>query len=211
MASASDGLVPWGGRAGEIRVGHILQGATKAKKDTWEVIDTRHPNQYDLGRTPWLRVRRLGTEEVVAIPPKTVRDSVTFMLTPEEFETAERFGHAPPRPRTQAADADAVALLVESLGATYLAVRDEATGEIHCPDYAAGAHHTQPWEPGILIRDEMEHLRVAHGVDVSGLEKIEDWEEQMSKVLNHHGVLHRDNVAGGFPHRHVPETNLHLL
>lgn len=205
MASPSDGLVPWTGRVGDVRVGHILQGDSKAKKDVWEVIDTRNPNQYDLGQTPWLRVRRLGTEEVVAIPPKIVRAPVTFMLTPEEFDHAEAFGRPPYLPKVVLADAAETALLVERLGASLIATRDDETGEIWCPAYATGKRHTERWEPGILIKDELHHMRIAHGMDVTALEEITDWEDQMNKVIHHHGVAHRDNLPGGFPHRHVPE------
>lgn len=208
MTSPADGLVPWRGRAGDIRVGHIIQGDSGAKKDTWEVIDTRNPNQYNLGQTPWFRVRRLGTEEEVAIPPKGHKSLVTFMLTPAELDIAERLGHAPPRPKTRLADADAVALLVEQLGATEIATRDNETGEIWCPDYEAG-HLPE----GVHWRDRAQarltHLRIAHGMDVSALEAM-DWEEQMYAVTKHHGAAHRDNLPGGFPHRHVPE-DLKLL
>lgn len=203
MASPSDGLVPWRGRAGDIRVGHILQGDSGAKKDVWEVIDTRNPNQYDLGQTPWLRVRRLGTEEVVAIPPKGARERVTFMLTPDEFDFAENFGRPPHLPQVMLADAEEVALLVNELGATRIATRDDVTGEIWCPAYHSGAlSEGTHWRD--RAREELDHLRLCHGMDVTALEEM-DWEEQMHAFVKHHGQAHRDNLPGGFPHRHVPE------
>lgn len=205
MTSPSDGLVPWNGRAGDVRVGHILQGDSKAKKDVWEVVDTRNPNQYDMGQTPWLRVQRLGTEEIVAVPPKTIRETVTFMLTPDEFAHAEALGRPPHLPKVMLSDAAEVALLVESLDAKHLATRDDVTGEIWCPAYATGRRHSEDWRPGVLVKDELEHMRIAHGMDVTALEEITDWEDQMNKVIHHHGVAHRDNLPGGFPHRHVPE------
>lgn len=209
MASAADGLVEFQGRARDLRVGSKVRGESGAKKDSWEVIDTRNPNQYDLGRTPWFRVKRLGTEEIVAIPPKTVKSPVTFLLTPEEFDFAERYGYPPPRPKVLLADAEAVALLVEQLGATEIATRDNETGEIWCPDYEAG-HLPE----GVHWRDrasaKLDHLRIAHGMDVAALEEM-DWEPQMHAITKYHGEAHRDNLPGGFPHRHVPETNLHLL
>lgn len=209
MASPSDGLVPWKGQAGDVRVGHIIQGDSGTKKDVWRVIDTRNPNQYDLGRTPWLRVQRLGTEETVAIPPKIVKSPVTFMLTPEEFDHSEMYGRPPYIPRTPVADADAVALLVQELGATEIATKDEETGEIWCPDYEAGA-----LPEGVHWRDrasaKLAHLRICHGMDVTALEEM-DWEPQMHAITKYHGEAHRDNLPGGFPHRHVPETNLHML
>lgn len=204
MTSPSDGLVPWAGRAGDVRVGHKLQGSTKAKKDVWVVVDTRNPHQYDLGQTPWLRVQRLGTEEVRAIPPKTIRDHVTFMLTPEEFEHAEMYGNAPALPRTMLADAEQIALVVEQLGAVEIISKDEETGEIWCPNYAAGKRHTDVWEPGILVRDELQHMKLCHSMDISALEEMTDWEQQMLAVTKYHGEAHRDNLPGGFPHRHVP-------
>jgi hypothetical protein len=208
MASPSDGLSPWIGRAGDIRVGHIIQGDSKAKKDTWEVVDTRNPNQYDLGQTPWFRVRRLGTDETVAIPPKLVRDTVTYMLTPEDLEHAEHFGRPPTRPKVMLADAEEVALLVEQFGATRIATRDEETGEIWCPAYEAGylssgTHWTD------RAQEELAHLRICHGMDVTALEELA-WEPQMKAIVKHHGAAHRDNLPGGFPHRHVPE-DLSLL
>jgi hypothetical protein len=209
VATAADGLVEFRGVAGDIRVGSKIRGETGAKKDSWEVIDTRNPNQYDLGRTPWLRVRRLGTEEVVAIPPKTVKSPVTFLLLPEELDFAERYGYPPRLPKVLLADAEEVALLVEKLGATEIATRDTETGEIWCPDYEAGA-----LPEGVHWRDraqaKLDHLRLAHGMDISALEQM-DWEPQMLAITQHHGAAHRDNMPGGFPHRHVPETNLHML
>jgi hypothetical protein len=210
VTSASDGLVPWDGRAGDIRVGHIIQGSTKAKRDVWKVIDTRNPHQYDVGRTPWLRVQRLGTEQIEAVPPKTVRTPVTFMLTPEEFEHAAMYGSVPALPKTLLADADEIALLVEKLGATEIVSKDHETGEMWCPNYAYGRRHTAEWEPGILILDQLHHLQICHGMDITGLEDITDWEQQMLAVINHHGEAHRDNLPGGFPHRHVPEDTTQL-
>jgi len=184
-------------------VGHIIQGSTKAKKDTWEVIDTRNPHQYDLGQTPWFRVRRLGTEEIQAVPPKTITSRVTFMLTPDELEFAERFHHPPELPKVILADAEGVALLVEQLGATRIATRDNETGEIWCPAYALGKlSEGTHWSD--RAREELDHLRLCHGMDISALEEME-WEAQMNAITKYHGEAHRDNLPGGFPHRHVPE------
>jgi hypothetical protein len=208
VATAADGLVEFRGVAGDIRVGSKIRGETGAKKDSWEVIDTRNPNQYDLGQTPWLRVRRLGTEEVVAVPPKSARAIVTYMLTPDELDFAERFNRPPEYPKVLLSDAAEIALLVESLGATKLATRDEETGEIWCPDYAAGY-----LSEGTHWRDrkaeQFAHLRICHGMDVSALEEMH-WEQQIIAFTKYHGEAHRDNAPGGFPHRHVPEDLTYL-
>lgn len=209
MTSASDGLVEWRGTAGQVRVGHLVQGMKKTKNDVWEVIETRLPAQVEYGYTLWWRVVNKATGEMAAIPPKSVKSTVIFMLTPEEVEVAERTGAPPPLPQQWPSNSDEVALLVQELGAEVLAHRDRETGEIYCPAYGNGAYHSTVWRPGVGVADELEHLRIAHGIDVSALEGIVDPAERLRQVVTEHGRLHgpRSNtiVHRGFPHRHVPE------
>lgn len=202
MSSASDGLQPWKGRAGDVRVGHLIQGSKATKNDVWRVVEMRNPDQIEYGRTLWWKVENLATGEWAPIPPKSVKAWVTYMLDEAEFEYAEAYGRPPHFPQVWPMDAEQVALLVDTLGATALASQDNETGEIWCPNYAAG-HTATGWRN--RVTEQFDHLRLCHGMDVRGLEAITDWEHQMLEVTRVHGVAHRDDQPGGFPHRHVPE------
>jgi hypothetical protein len=210
VTSASDGLVPWAGRAIQVRPGHLIQGKRATKNDVWEVLETKNPEQIQTNYGLWWRVVNLATGEERAIPPKQVSERVTFMVPADDLAECERSGAPPWQPREWPADAEQVNLLVEQLGATLLAQQDSDTGEIWCPNYADGSRHTEEWSPGVLQRDILEHLRIAHGMDTSGLEAITDWEEQMHKTNQTHWGQHgikQTPSTGGFPHRHVPEDH----
>jgi hypothetical protein len=108
--------------------------------------------------------------------------------------------------QTWPVDSDEILLLVERLGAQAIAARDHETGEIHCPDYASGhsvgGHKTRAIE-------QLEHIKIAHGIDISSIELLTG-NERIKAVLETHGRQHgpqqnRYLSKGGFPHRHVPE------
>jgi hypothetical protein len=190
------------GRAGQVRVGHFIQGTRRTLDDIWEVLEMKNPDQIRYGEGLWWRVANTTTGEEAAIPPKMVNSKVRFMLTPEEHELAEERRRPPDLPHQYPIDSEEVLLLVEQLGAREIATRDNETGEITCPNYAEGMFHTV---------DEITHLRICHGLDVSGLEAIGNWEERMIATIKAHGELHsaqgRKVAHKGFPHRHVPEDH----
>lgn len=204
-------LMPWLGRAGMVRIGHMLQGMKRTKGDVWEVTEMKNPAQIEFGYTLWWRVVNTTTGEVLPVPPRNVRARVTFMLTPEEYALAEQTKRAPDKPHQWPVDSDEVLMLAETLGAREIATRDNVTGEVTCPSYATGAHHAPEWRPGILLLDEIEHLKICHGLDVSGLEGIVDHNERLKAVATTHGGLHGPRSARmahkGFPHRHTPEDH----
>lgn len=209
MTSASDGLFEWRGKAGQVRVGHVVQGARRTKNDVWEILEMKHPAQFEYGCTLWWRVVNKATGQVAAVPPKSITAPVTFLLSEEEFEMAEKTRRPPDLPHQWPVDSDEVLLLAEKLGARDMASRDNETGEITCPSYAAGQRHTPVWRPGILMVDEIEHLKICHGLDVGGLEAISDPNELLLAVAKEHGALHGPRSSAmahkGFPHRHTPE------
>lgn len=180
-----DGYFERRARWGEVTIGTLIAGSNRT--DVWEVIDSRAPDQYSYGMTPWFLTRNRVTGEILSVQPRPVKGLLT-VLTPEE-DTALP-------PRTPGSDAEAVALLVRELGAQEIATQDRESGEITCP----------AWEK--MVRDdsgeyERHHLLVAHNVDATGLDAAER--------ATLHGKAHErrfpDIGKGGFPHRHVPEDH----
>lgn len=192
-----DGYLERKGVWGEVVVGSLLAG--EKRSDVWEVTDTQHGQKVEHAYTLWFRLVNRTTGVQVAQPPKMVKDPVTFLVeTPEQEQPA----YTPP------SDTDAVMLVVEELGATILATRDNVTGEVVCPNYAAG-YSVGDNKYGV---EEIEHLRVCHGMDVRHLETLRgnDAIVQRNKA---HGDAHnskRPTLPGGFPHRHVPEDHSFL-
>ena len=148
--------------------------------------------QVKFGDTLWMRAREQNSGTEFTIRPRSkVRGLTILTQSPLDTQT--------PAP-TPPSDADAIWAIVEGLGATLLARRDEATGEITCPDYASGRNHLEGW-PSRLLEGEIEHLRVAHHLLV-------DAGADMIRVGALHESAHDQRVGqgkGGFPHRHVPE------
>lgn len=194
-----DGYFEHVGTWDEVTVGTILTDPEGYRSKAWEVIAQAHPSdgkQIEFGRTLWMRVREVTSGEEHTLPPKMKHASVKILTKdPRDTQT--------PDP-TPASDSEMLALLVEKLGATHLATRDNVTGEITCPDYASGKTHEGGTRGGMA--DEMEHLRFAHGVDTTRFEEMH-WDERIREVTSFHGRLHanREPSPGGFPHRHVPE------
>jgi hypothetical protein len=160
---------------GNLGIGHtLLKDGRK-----WEVVAAAAPAQYEYGYSNWLKVRAPNGEEH-PIPPRRVKMACTVLLDPEAD---------PIPPASHVHGSAEAALLVEQLGAQEIATQDAATGEVWCPWTVSG------------VVDEL-HLRVAHGMDTTGLESID-------ARVNAHGKAHDGHYPllgkGGFAHRHVPE------
>lgn len=147
-------------------------------EERWRVVETAVPAQYEYGHSNWLRVVD-ANGEIHSIPPRPMGKKVTILFDPE----------AEPVEPAWPTGAKEVALLVESLGATELGTQDLATGEIWCP--------THDFDP----QKALDHLRLAHGIDVTGIDTTE-------KRTAIHGRCHNPAKPlgkGGFAHRHMPE------
>lgn len=204
--SEVEGLVPWGGRAVQVRVGHRIQGRKATKADVWEVTDMRTPDQIQTNYTLWWKVVNVVTGEELAAPPRQVSERITFMVPEDELAKCESSNSPPWMPREWPSDAEQVKLLMESLGGALLAQHDSVTGEVTCPEYAAGLT-VNGWET--RKEEQWAHLRICHGVDTSGLEAMH-WDEEITAFTKLHGELHGFKPIpsiGGFPHRHVPEDH----
>lgn len=197
----------WEGRAGQARVGHFIQGNRKTLDDIWEVLEMKHPPQVETNSGLWWRVANTTTGEELPVPPKSLTARVRFMLTPEEWEQAELSRRPPDLPHQWPVDSEEVLLLAQELGATEIASRDAATGEITCPNY-----NYEVIKLGAGPVPEIEHLRICHGLDVTGLEHIADGTERAIAITKAHGPLHGPESSRmahkGFPHRHVPEDQI---
>lgn len=194
-----DGWFEHRGTWAEVTVGTVLADPAGSRTKAWEVIATAHPSdgkQIEYGDTLWMRVREVTSGEEHTLPPRNKTYPVAILTRdPRDTKT--------PDP-TPASDSEVIALLVEKLGATHLATRDNVTGEITCPNYAAGGLHEGAERGG--MKAEMEHLRFAHGVDTTRFEEMH-WDDRIREVTTFHGRLHtnKEPSPGGFPHRHVPE------
>lgn len=195
FAPRRDGWFEHRGVWGEVTVGTVI--ASQKRTERWEVIDSRHGNQVQDGRTLWMRLREQTSGEERTDRPRPKDAPVTILTrNPADVETP---------PRTPPADTDVLRLLVTELGAHQLASVDNATGEVTCPNYGMGYSHEDGTGNGRLARAEVEHLRIAHGLDVTALEAL-PWDQLIPELARVHGRLHEPpSQPGGFPHRHVPE------
>jgi len=163
------------GTWGELGVGSAM---VDANGERWEVVAEAMPQQYQYNRSNWLRIRgHDGTEH--AIEPRHVLKKVTILEVPG----------APPVERSWPEGAREAALLVEQLGAIEIGTQDKTTGEIWCP--------ADVWS----AEEALLHLQVAHGIDTTGIDTIE-------QRVTIHGRAHNPNDPlgkAGFPHRHIPE------
>ena len=192
-----DGWFEHRGTWEEVSVGTVI--ASQKRTERWEIIDQAHGIQVEPCMTLWMRAREQSTGAEYTVDPRNKTNPVTI-LTQDPGDTKT----APPTPPS---DAEAIQLLVEQLGATHLASRDNVTGEITCPAYWSGHVHEGAERGG--MRAEMEHLRFAHGIDTSRYEAM-PFDERIIAVTTVHGRAHNPKYAatynhGGFPHRHVPE------
>jgi hypothetical protein len=195
-ASASAGLLPVKGTFNQVRIGSLIQGYRATNDDVWEIIDMRHPAQFDHGSTPWFRARQVGTESEVSIPPKPGTYTCTFMVAEDSVDPdvekpkldPETVGDPSPL-----SDGPEIALLVEKLGATLIASRDNATGVWHCPPYEQS--------PGGRV-EYVSHIEIAHGIS------LEAADTSIEALTTLHGRAHADSydkpsvMTGGFPHVH---------
>lgn len=198
--SASAGLTEVKGTYGDIRVGSKVQGDKATNDDVWEIIDLRNPEQYDYKTTPWFLARNVATGVEVSIPPKTSAYPCTFMVPTETVDPEEekpKLDVAGQPPRAELSDQEAVDLLVEKLGARLIAWKDHETGIVKVPSDG-------PWKS----QDFIDHLEVAHGMDLSHLERPD-----IVALTTMHGEVHSKNwmkarTGGGFPHQHdyAPST-----
>jgi hypothetical protein len=177
-------------------VGTFLAG--RDRTSVWEVIDTKTPDQWEFGHTSWFLAVNRATGEQHAIPPRSKTRRVK-VLTREPDENLPVY--------TPPSDKDEIALLADQLGAHLIAQHHKASGEVWCPDYNA----FDSVGDNAYGREEMEHLRICHGIDTSGIEMLPA-EEQVKARAEVHGQAHNPKKThvgkGGFPHRHAPEYHL---
>lgn len=192
-----DGWFEHDGTWQEVVVGTVI-GSKRSRTQRWEIIDVAHGQQVEYGHTLWMRARDQVSGAEYTVDPR-VKTSRVMILTqsPADTKTGDP---------TWPSDSEAIQLLIRELGAVHLATRDETTGEITCPDYAAGQNHLDGVGNGALQRGLTEHLRFAHALPISD-------DQPWLEVFDYHGHAHNpkyDIGKGGFPHRHVPEP-LHFL
>lgn len=145
-----------------------------------------------MGETPWFRAREMTTGAEYTMPPRATNTKVVILTRSPTDTWAGQ--HKPPT------DVEAIMAVVESLGATILATRDDKTGEVTCPDYVYDTH------PGTrLIEGFAEHLRVAHGLQVD--DNIEPGDAYRLHAQAH-SRNHPNIGKGGFVHRHK-ETRIY--
>jgi hypothetical protein len=191
-----DGLFEHEGTWAEVSVGTLL-AQRDSRKGVWEVVATSHgTGQIEYGKTLWMRVRNVSTGEEHTLPPHTKTGTVVI-LTKSPLDTE-------PIPHTEPTDTEAIMLLVDQLGATLLASRDEETGQIACPDYVWKTH-LEKGEPHPFRRGLIDHMRFAHAMSAD-----DDLSYENAIIL--HGQAHRPewpNIGkGGFVHIHLPEEDV---
>lgn len=198
--SASAGLLPVQGTYADVRIGSLIQGRKGTNDDVWEIVDMRHPAQFDYKTTPWFLAANVATGEQASIPPKTSSYPCMFMV-PEETVDPDvekpKLDVSTVGDPSPLSDGPAVALLVETLGARVIATQDNDTGVWHCKPYE------QILDPKPGPMEFIDHLEVAHGLDLSGL----DTSDPVAMVTTH-GAAHAKTFTGafgsvgGFPHVH---------
>lgn len=184
-----DGWHEHEGKWGEVVVGTVIANAQR-RTERWEIFEQAMATPVPFMRTLWMRAREQGTGAEFTVSPRS-KDGKVIILTRDPADTKTG-------PITPPSDADAIMLLVEELGATLLATRDETTGEITCPDYTYDSHLDGDQA---IRRGLIEHMRMAHGMAA-------DDDLSLVDAITLHGTAHDPNsgvTKGGFPHRHVPE------
>lgn len=185
-----DGWFEHAGTWGEVMVGTVI--ANDRRSQRWEVIATAHGPQVRDGYTLFMRVREQTSGEEHTVQPRMKVAPVTI-LTKDPLDTV------PTGELVEPTDTEAILRIIDTLGAIHIATKDERTGEIVCPNYA--------YDYSIGMSAEIEHLRLAHGVDVSIFNGLET-DDFVRAVTTTHGQAHRPGRpegSAGFPHRHVPE------
>lgn len=179
----------------EVAVGTVL-----AQRDTrtqaWEVIATAHGTEpIPFNSTLWLRLKNTKSGDEVTIPPRN-KYGTCVILNHDPLDVSLETPVVP-------TDAEAVATLVETLGASHLATKDDASGIVWCPDYVWNSHIDKA-EPKPLTRGLLEHLAFAHNLIPGAEVDTEDY----ATVLTLHGEQHRrtGNMAA-FAHAHLPDED----
>lgn len=191
FAPRRDGWFEHDGTWGEVGVGTVI-ATPNSRKQRWEIVDVAMSTPVPYMKTLWMRAREQTTGQEFTVEPRT-KTAKAIILTQDPADTRTA-GPTPP------SDADAVWALVEGLGATLMASRDEATGEITCPDYVNESHIEGLDAP--IKRGLLDHMKIAHGHDHF------DHDDELASLITLHAQMHDvNNPAGksGFPHRHVPE------
>jgi hypothetical protein len=191
ITSRQDGWFPHKATWAEVKIGTVL--ATGAPLERWEVIDMAHGDAVGYGQTLWMRVREQRTGMETTVPPRNKENRVTILTqSPDDTETVMV---------AEPSDTEAIMLLIRELGAVHLATRDNATGEVTCPDYVMDSHIPRDQE-GWVRRGLIDHMRLAHRMDVSD-------ELDLEESITLHGRAHSAQWPtigkNGFPHRHIPE------
>ena len=187
-----DGWYEHNGTWGEVTVGTVIADVQFRSK-RWEIIEQAHGQQVQYGYTLWMRAREMSTGEEFTVKPRVkVSKLVILSQDPADTTTPER---------TPPSDSDAILLLVEKLGATHLASRDDKTGEIVCPDYTYDSHLPDKISP--IRLGLIEHMRHAH--DIAAPDNMALLEAINTHARGH--LLESGTGKGGFPHRHVPEDS----
>lgn len=190
-----DGYFEHQARWGEVTVGTLL-AQRDSRMGVWEVIGTAHgTGQIKMGDTLWLRIRNVKTGVEHSLAPRS-KVGTCVILTNSPLDTVT----APP---TEPTDTQAILSIIEGLGATLLADRDNETGMIACPDYVWEGH-IDDGQPSPLTRGLLEHMRFAHSMQVG-----DDYDYESAIRL--HGEAHKPTSAvgkGGFTHIHLPEEDI---
>lgn len=206
--SASAGLLPVVGTYEQVRIGSLIQGRKATNDDVWEIIDLRHPAQFDHRTSPWFLAVNKATGEQVSIPPKPLGYACTFMVpegTVDPDVEKPRLDPSTVGPPSPLSDGDEVALLVEALGARVVATLDHETKIWHCPPY----EEVLSPDPG--RQAYLDHIEVCHGIDVSAIK-----DGDIADVVTLHGNAHGKNFSkprgavGGFPHVHDYRDQSHF-
>lgn len=145
----------------------------------WLVTASALPAQFDYGMSCWFKIAPEGGGPEIPIEPRFLGSKITLAVDP-----------ARPVEPAWPEGAREMALLQQALGAQEIGTQDTRTGEIWCPMHIWG------------VEEELLHLRVAHGMDTTGIVTPE-------QVATIHGRAHNpkypDLGKSGFTHRHMPE------
>lgn len=185
---------------GKLGVGSILLDSSRRR---WTCIAMAQPQQFEYGKTCWLKFQAPNGEEF-NVPPRYVNFRCRVLVDPT----------APPIEPAWPDGAAEAWLLAQELGAEEIATQDKRTGEVWCPDYifdtgiGLGLPDPEPDIAGRTIEPFLRHLEVCHGVDTAGLRAIEPWDAQSMAAHTAHDEAHKHPVGGaGFTHRHMPEDH----
>jgi hypothetical protein len=179
---------------GQLGIGSVIRDRGARR---WTCIAAAQPQQYEYGKTCWLRFKAPNGEEI-SIPPRYVNFGVNVLVDPTS-------------PRVEPArvdDGGATWLLAQELGAEEIATLDNGTGEVWCPDYIFSNGVSLGLPAVDLAEGLLRHLEVCHSVDTSGIRQIAPWDAQHDAAHKAHDRAHKHPVGdAGFTHRHMPEDH----